>query len=123
MKVDKLVPKRVTNQGRKPSISGKALTRKVGSKQTIKGIWTPQKLSFDEHEQRFLMAAALELGIKTAFQMHVYTFGGLLYLQQSGGPTGTSATCPVAKGRMNRWWRKVKSILGHLNLDVPLVFI
>ena len=76
-------------------------------------------------EQRHLMAAALEVGFKAGFELHVYNFGGECFLQQAGGPTGKRPTCPVAKVRMNRWWRLVSKILLKcpFELKVKMVFI
>ena len=57
------------------------------------------------------------------FIVYVYTFGGKLYLQKSGGPTGKRVTCPAARIVINRWYRGVKKILLQLNLDVAMVFV
>ena len=123
MSVEKLMPKRISDQGRKPTVTGKSLTLPVNSKQKIKLIWQPQKDHFTKTEQRYLMAAALEMGVKAAFDLHIYTFGGKMFLQRSGGPTGKRMTCPAAKICINRWWRRVKKELFKLNLKIPLVFL
>ena len=69
------------------------------------------------------MAAALEIGVKAAFDLHIYSFGGKMYIQKSGDPTGKRVTCPSAKIRINQWYRKVKQILLKLDLDIPLCFV
>ena len=69
------------------------------------------------------MAAALEVGVNAAFDLHIYTFGGKMFLQRSGGPTGKWVTCPAAKIRINRWWRKVEKELLKLDLKIPMVFV
>ena len=104
MKVDKLVPKRIHKLGRKPKVTGISITLPENSKQQTKEIWSPQKTNFTPNEQKLLMAAALEMVLKVAFQLHVYSFGGQLYIQKSGGTTGKRLTCPSAKIHINRWY-------------------
>ena len=74
------------------------------------------------------MAATLEIGVQAAFELHIYNFGGKLYRQRCGGPTGKRLTCPSASIRMIRWWRRVKEILSLLEvlevqIKIALVFI
>ena len=121
MKVHKLIPKRSSNAGRKITVSGKPLTQPPNSKQKLKDIWIPQRDSFTPEQQRYLLAAALEIGVKAAFELHVYSFGGEMFLQQSGGPTGKRATCPSARIRVNQWARRLRQILDKLKLDIPLI--
>ena len=102
---------------------GKGVTLPKTSKQAIKETWIQKKASFTEVEKRYLLAAAMEIGVKTCFTKHVYTFGGELFCQKSGGPTGKRVTCPAAKVVINRWWRKVKEVILKLNLDIGLVFV
>lgn len=123
MGVDKIVPVRSTNQGRKPTVRGKGVTLRKKSKQTIKETWVNQRDKFSAVEQKHILAPAVEIGIRTCFNKHVYTFGGEVFCQKKGGPTGKRVTCPAAKVIINRWWRKVKDIILKLGLDIGLVFV
>ena len=112
MKVDKLIPVRATNRGWRPTLTGKTITVPTNTKQKVEQIWFPQRSSFTATEQRYVLAAALEIGLKVE-----------VYKQKSGGPIGKCVTCPAAKIRINRWFRKVKLILMKLELDMPLIFV
>ena len=76
MKVHKLITVRSTILGRKPTVSDKTLTNPASTKQNIKQIWYPQETEFNSKDKRYLMAAALEIGVKAAFDLHIYSFGG-----------------------------------------------
>ena len=81
--------------------------------------------SFTPDEQKLLMAAALEVGVKASFELHVYNFAGEYFLEKSGGPTGKRMTCPTARVRTNRWCRGVKKVLLKcpVGIKIKLVFI
>ena len=52
MKVNYLLPKRVSKGGRRPTVTGKTLTKPSYSTQKVKEIWQPTKDTFTAEEQK-----------------------------------------------------------------------
>ena len=64
-----------------------------------------------ELETRELIARMAEIWVRAIWRHFVYTFGGKLYLQKSGGPIGARVTMAVARILMNNFGRKYRMIL------------
>ena len=117
MRLGRVIPRRVYNKGCKPGMKGKeVLGREAGDE--IK--WEFPKIEHTELEKRKLVAAVLEIGIRTIFKLHVYQFGGNLYEQTDGGPIGLRITGSCAKIMMGRWAVKVNTILEANNMKIWL---
>ena len=73
-----------------------------------------------EEEQRKLLAAALEIGVRTAFSTHLYQFGGKIYHQKDGGPIGTRLAGAAARLVMAEWGDRLRDILMKEGVPVFL---
>ena len=71
-----------------------------------------------EAEKRSLIAACLEIGVRTSFKTSVYQFGGRFYLQKTGGPIGARITMAVARIVMYDWGRKLRNILSEAEVKI-----
>ena len=66
------------------------------------------------------MAACLEIGVRNAFALHLYQFGGRLYHQKDGGPIGMRLAGSVARIVMGEWAGRMMKILKDNNIKVWL---
>ena len=80
--------------------------------------WEFPEREASEKEKVNLMAACLEIGVRTCFENHVYQFGGRLFLQAKGGPIGMRVTMAAARVVMGEWGRKMTEILMRSNIKI-----
>ena len=71
-------------------------------------------------EEKLLMAACIEVGIRAVFDLHVYQFAGKVYRQTDGGPIGLRLTGACAKVKMAAWSVKVSEILMENHVKIWL---
>ena len=120
MKVDSLVPTRRYVMGPKPTIHGK--DSKSGKNMcSIK--WVKKKAMFSKEEKAHIMGAVLKVGVRACFRNHVYKYCDELFKQTNGGPTGFQVTGRVAKLRMIKVLRKLKTILTKSGIKWEEMFI
>ena len=62
-------------------------------------------------EKRKLLAAVLEIGVRKAFSLHLYQFGGKYYHQKDGGPIGIRLAGAVSRIVMGEWGLRMRKIL------------
>ena len=58
-----------------------------------------------------MLGIALELEVQLVFNNSMYKFGGQVYYQRVGGPTGNRLTMALSRILMIRWMREVTRIL------------
>ena len=59
--------------------------------------------NLDEVQKRRLLATAVGIAVRTVFEHHTYSFGGIRYRQVLGGPIGLRLTSLVARIVMDSW--------------------
>ena len=112
--LEKIVPRRRHHKGAEPRIPGREALSGDPEKDEIR--WEFPKREATEKEKINLMAACLEIGVRTCFENHVYQFGGRNYLQKSGGPIGMRVTMAAARIVMSDWARTMTDILLKANV-------
>ena len=85
-------------------------------------LWVFQTLEPTREEERKMIAAVLEISISASFDLHVYTFGGVIYRQVKGGPIGYRLTMAVSRVVMAVWGRRLQELLKDAGLGVYLAF-
>ena len=76
MSLERIIPKRRFKNGAKPGVTGKEPL----SKETEDEVrWVFPEREPTNLEKRKLFAAALEIGVRKTFALHLYQFGGKLY--------------------------------------------
>jgi hypothetical protein len=87
--------------------------------------WVFPEVTSTAWEKRELLARMAEIGVRAIWRHFVYTFGGKLYLQKSGGPIGARVTMAVARLIMNNFGRKYRLILvdGGLRNFLSSVYV
>ena len=87
--------------------------------------WVFPDVTPTELEKRELLARMSEIAVRAIWKHFVYTFGGKLYLQRSGGPIGARVTMAVARLVMNNMGRKYRLILeaGGLRSFLSSVYV
>ena len=78
--------------------------------------WSFKRTELSEIEKRKIIGATLQIAIAASFHLHLYTFGGRVYLQMAGGPIGSRLTMAVSKIVMLVWGRKLQEHLGKAGL-------
>mgnify|MGYP001264527310 CR=1 FL=1 len=71
-------------------------------------------------EQKRLLGAVLEIGVRAAFENSVYQFGGRYYHQQKGSPTGRRLTMAAARVIMSDWSINITKILEQAEIKIWL---
>ena len=71
-------------------------------------------------QRKVMVALMMREQIKMVFTSHLYTFGGRLFLQASGGPIGLDLSEVVARALMRRYNRQLSSTLSRLNIKPVL---
>ena len=117
MALERIIPKRKYRKGTKPGVTGK---EPLGKESDDEVRWVFPQREPTNKEKRSLIAAALEIGVRDAFSLHVYQFGGKLYHQQDGGPIGMRLAGSVSRIVMNEWARKLLGILNENKIKVWL---
>ena len=78
--------------------------------------WIFPKIKLTPEIKKLLLAAVMEVAVRTVFETHVYEFGGLIYHQQQGGPIGLRATGAFSKIVMGDWDLKLVQALRKCGL-------
>ena len=116
--LEKIVPKRKYHTGAEPSVTGREALSGDPEKDELR--WDFPSREPTEKEKIYLMAACLEIGVRTCFEHHVYQFGGRYYLQKSGGPIGMRITMAAARLVMCDWGLRMKEIFNKANIQTYL---
>ena len=111
----KHLPVRRKRKGRRPGITGSGPMKKeiVEDDQ-----WAFPDTELEEEIRRKIVATVVEIVTEVMFTSHLYTFGGKIYKQEDGGPTGLRGTCCIACLAMCMWDRAWQ---GRL-LEVGILF-
>ena len=86
----------------------------------VKSSWIWPEIEPTDKEIKTLMAIMLEISVKYFFDNFVYTFGGLDFLQSSGGPIGARLTMAISRLVMQEWWDQFALLLERSNLKYLL---
>ena len=70
--------------------------------------WVFPDVTPTELEKRELLTRMSEIAVRAIKRHFIYTFGGKMYLQRSGGPIGARVTMAVARLVMNNMGRKYR---------------
>ena len=117
LKIQELCPKRKHKQGRKPTLTGQAVSNPTDRMNT----WhAAEKEPESEEEKRNLLAEATKVVLKFLLQNHMYSFNEEQKKQKDGGPIGLVLTDAVAKIFMTWWDRKVKEKAEKEGLEILL---
>ena len=117
----KLVPTRSKSRGSKPGITGEQMTSEKVNNFAKFDTWTFDRKDFTPTEERQLLGAALETGIKAAFNLHCYQFAGKTYKQKKGGPTGKKLTSGASRIQMKALIKELRKILSKSMIDLILI--
>ena len=71
-----------------------------------------------EIEKRMILGMAVQVGIITMMNTHLYSFDGNIYLQKSGGPIGLRATCAVARITMSMWDKRWMNMMEKEGITI-----
>ena len=113
MGLERLIPSRRYIKGAKPGVTGKEpLSKEVEDE--VRWVFPPGVPT--TIEKRKLLAAALEIGVRKAFSLHLYQFGGKFYHQRDGGPIGMRLAGSVARIVMGEWGVRLRKILSENNI-------
>ena len=69
-----------------------------------------------------MIAVAIEVGITTVMENHLYRFNNNVYLQQEGGPIGLELTGAIARVYMLWWDNQLKIKIGNAGLEWQMYF-
>ena len=114
--LENIVPRRRYHRGQEPGVTSKEALSGDGDRDEDKWIFPPREAT--EAEKRSLIAACLEIGVRTSFKNSVYQFGGQYYLQTTGGPIGARVTMAVARIVMYDWGKKLRNILSEAEVKI-----
>ena len=76
----------------------------------------PVKRKLTPTERKLVIGAALEIAIVFFFRNFTYSFGGEVFVQQSGGPIGARLTMCVARLVMQQWRDDFAALLRKYNI-------
>ena len=116
--LERVVPRRRFTGGAAPKITSKEATSADSEKASDK--WIFPDIELTSVEKRKLIAACLEIGIRTSFKHSVYTFGGRYYMKQSGSPIGERISMAVARVVMYDWGKRMKETLHSAGIKIYL---
>ena len=116
-KLDRIIPIRRYKNGSRPGVTGKDPLSKTLDNED-QWIFPPHEPT--EQEQKSLLAAALDIGVRTSFENHLYRFGGKIYRQKVGGPTGLRVTMAAARVVMGEWGERLLTILREEGMEALL---
>ena len=117
MGLERIVPIRRFKNGRTPGITG---AEPLGMDIEDEVRWIFPEREATEKEKKHLFAACLEIGVRSAFKLHLYEFGGKVYHQHDGGPIGMRIAGAAAKIVMGEWSIRMLEILKNNELEVYL---
>ena len=107
----KAVPTRRYKYGPRPGVKSKE-AYEPEDRDEEHSSWSFKRTEFSEIEKRKIIGATLQIAIAASFHLHLYTFGGRVYLQMAGGPIGSRLTMAVSKIVMLVWRRKLQEHLA-----------
>ena len=119
-----LLPRRVRNQGRKPTILSYE-TDEVKEGKPRKDRWwfpKPPKL-FTNEEKKSVTGCVIEQLVRLVFGTHFYMWDGEVYHQQKGAPMGLRSSCPASRAVMDFWIEEVRKLeekMASLNTINPI---
>ena len=68
-----------------------------GKVKNLQKTWAFPAASPTEKEKRIMHGRVAEIGVRTVFRNFIYTFGGHVFLQKSGGPIGARVTMAASR--------------------------
>ena len=101
-----LIPDRVFSLVRRPGPTTPELSMKIPQDKEMPPYskWKSTDIrTLTSQQKKILLSRAVKTAVKVIFKNHVYQFGGVYYLQVSGGPIGLRLTSVVARIVMDRW--------------------
>ena len=119
-KIWKLLPKRKSKFGQKPTITGDSAKGKTSTHDVH---WNYPKLDFNDQEKNILFAKALEVGTFKLFSLHVYQFGSRIFKQCKGGPTGVRATMAASRVVMGIFDQRLAEVMKREKLEVRMRYV
>ena len=117
MGLERVTPKRRYLKGTKPGVTG---VGPLGKNSDDEFQWVFPEVEPTDLEKRKLFAACLEIGIRKAFALHLYQFGGRIYKQTDGGPIGMRLAGSVARIVMAEWGERMLKIMKDNSITVWL---
>ena len=120
MGLDRIVPKRKYKNGTTPGITGPEVLG-MHVEDEVKWIFPDREAT--EVEKKKMYAACLEIGVRAAFSLHLYQFGGRIYHQRDGGPIGMRLAGAAAKIVMQKWSTEMMRIMEDNKIKVHLAAI
>ena len=117
MGLERVVPKRRYKNGGKPGLTGNG---PLGRETDDEFQWVFPDREATDLEKRKLFAACLEIGVRQAFALHLYQFGGRVYHQRDGGPIGMRLAGSVARIVMAEWGSRFMKKMEENNIKVWL---
>ena len=105
------MPKHKSNRGTTPNMQGPSI---MGANTKPTDQWFFPSLEPGGLEIRRHLGCCINIAFKIIYETHTYTFGGEIYLQQEGGPTGLRFTGAAARIRMVHWHRKLMGVLLNI---------
>ena len=106
----RIIPTRRSKFGPRPGVKSQE-AKEPGDRIEEHSQWIFNKKELSDHEKRQILGAAVEIAISASFKLHIYSFGGQVYKQLSGGPIGSRLTMAVSKVIMLVWGRRVHDAL------------
>ena len=82
--------------------------------------WHNRRTLIGEVEKRKIVARTIEIAILVAMGLHLYSFGGQVYIQLSGGPIGLCFTVCLAAVLMKIWDVAWLQLLHNENIKTEL---
>ena len=96
------MPRRDKKTGPKPSVTGNETLGPHRDRDDHR--WQfPAVTEYTDKEKKMLLAKGLEIAVTVMYTTHIYSFGGKLYHQVSGGPTGLRGTGSCCRVTLNRF--------------------
>ena len=96
------------------------LTTLGGDKSRDLKNWRHRKIPLTEAQKRMIEARTIEIAILTSMNNHLYSFGGKVYIQTSGGPIGLRFTACLAAVLMKIWDRAWLDLLEREGIETLL---
>ena len=117
-KLRRLLPRRMTKPGIKPTMKSKW----VNNKEILDDDdWLYSPITPTLAETRLIQGHVAEIGTRMIFQNFVYQFGAKAFHQQQGGPIGARVTMCASRMVMQHWARGYQAILLKAGLRIPLL--
>ena len=118
MGLGEVCPKRRTNRGPRPIMTGCGATEK---KEDRYQPWVfPDTSDISEETKRRLVVEAMRIVLKTLMETHTYEFAGEIRRQKEGGAIGMELTGVVAQVFLVWWDRQLRRKLAEVNFNLKL---